>query len=191
MSLIIRNRISFFQRHIGIYLFFITISSCQPKAEYDVIVNPMKGFTENLDDSIRGANSIQDLTCYLFLTLQGKITFEQLKHFAPDSTDIAKIYVLTQTPLPGGTELKANQDSIQHILHAGFLSAQSKAAVLHSDWKNATLTRVMIIEIENQKLPSKKIVLEATDGNTTLRASAKCMKIGERWFIGEDIRYGV
>ena len=88
-------------------------------------------------------------------------------------------------------ELKDNADSVQHILKNGFFAAQSKPAVLHSDWKNATFTRIMIIEIESQKLPSKKIVLEATDGTTTLRASAKCMKIGERWFIGEDIRYGV
>jgi len=167
------------------------ISSCQPKAQYETILNPMKGFTVIVNDSIRGAKSIQDLSCDLFLALQGKITFEQLRHFTPDSVDIANIYTLTQTPLPPGAELKANQDSVQHILHAGFLAAQSKASVLHADWKDATLKRVMIIEIENQKLPSKKIVLEATDGKTTLRASTKCMKIGERWFIGEDIRYGV
>ncbi|HYV94857.1 MAG TPA: hypothetical protein VE978_23990 [Chitinophagales bacterium] len=169
----------------------LAVSSCQPKAQYDTIENPMKGFALNANDSFRGAKSIQDLSCDLFLALQGKITFEQLRQFTPDSADIANIYMLTQTPPPSGGEIKANQDSVQHILHSGFLAAQSKAAVLHTDWKDATLTRVMIIEIENQKLPSKKIVLEATDGNTTLRASAKCMKIGERWFIGEDIRYGV
>jgi len=151
----------------------------------------MKEFTLNVNDSFRGAKSIQDLSCDFFLALQGQITYEQFRRFTPDSADISNIYMLTQTPLPTGVELKANQDSAQHILHSGFLAAQSKAAVLHADWKDATFTRVMIIEIENQKLPSKKIVLEATDGKTTLRASAKCMKIGERWFIGEDIRYGV
>jgi hypothetical protein len=179
---------SLFTIHFSI---FLLIASCQRKADYDTIENPLKGFTLTVNDSLHGAKSIQDLSCDLFLALQGKITFEQLRHFTPYSEDIANIYALTQTPLPSPAELKANQDSVQHILHAGFSAAQSKAAVLHSDWKNATFTRVMIIEIENQKLPSKKIVLEATDGNTTLRASAKCMKIGERWFIGEDIRYGV
>jgi hypothetical protein len=168
-----------------------TVSSCQSKAQYDIIEDPMKGFTLNINDPVRGAKSIQDLSCDLFLALQGKTTFQQLIHFTPDSADIANIYRFTRTPMPSGIELKANQDSIQHFLQAGFLAAQSKAAVLHADWKDATLTRVMIIEIENQKLPSKKIVLEATDGKTTLRASAKCMKLGERWFIGEDIRYGV
>lgn len=165
--------------------------SCQPKAQYDTIENPMKGFNAGMSDSVRGAKSIQDLSCYFFLSLQNEMTFTQLKHFIPDSADIANIYVVTETPLPLPSDLKANEDSVQHILHAGFSAAQSKAAVLHADWKDATLTRVMVIEIEGQKLPSKKIVLEATDGKTTLRASAKCMKIGDRWFIGEDIRYGV
>lgn len=151
----------------------------------------MKGFSPALNDSLRGAKSIQDLSCYFFIALKNQVSFNQLSHFTPDSADIAAIYVQTQTPLPARSDLKANEDSVQHILHAGFSAAQSKAAVLHSDWKDATLIKVMIINIEGQRLPSKKIVLEATDGRTTLRASAKCMQIGNRWFIGEDIRYGV
>ena len=151
----------------------------------------MKGFTLATNDSVRGAKTIQDLSCYFFLALKGDISFQQLTHFTPDSADIANIYILTQTPLPYSDDLKANQDSVQHILHEGFLAAQSKAAVLHADWKNATFTLVRVIEIEYQKLPSKKIVIEAMDGKTTLRASAMCMQIGDRWFIGEDIRYGV
>lgn len=151
----------------------------------------MKGFRLSLSDSARGAKSIQDLSCYFFLALQGQISFDQLEQFIPDSADIAHMYTITQTPLPAGAELKANQDSVQHILHAGFAAAQSKPTVLHSDWKDATFTKVRVIPIEDQKLPSKKIMIEATDGKTTLRASAKCMQIGDRWFIGEDIRYGV
>ncbi len=169
----------------------MSLFSCQPKAQYDTIENPMKDFASNTPDSQHGAKSIRDLSCYFFLALQNQLTFSQLSDFIPDSGDIATIYILTQAPLPAPAELRANEDSVRHILHAGFAAAQSKAAVLHSDWKDATLSRVMVIDIENQRLPSKKIVIEATDGKTILRASAKCMKIGERWFIGEDIRYGV
>jgi hypothetical protein len=165
--------------------------SCQPKADYDVITQPMNGFDFNINDSVRGAKSIKDLSCYFFVAMQGQISFEQFKKFVPDSADIANIYVLTQTQLPDGSYLKANADTVLNRMLNGFNSARSKPAVLHSDWKDASLTRVMVIEIEDQNLPSKKIVIEATDGKTTLRASAKCMKIGDRWFIGEDIRYGV
>lgn len=165
--------------------------SCQPKAQYDVIADPMKGFVMNLNDSVRGARSIQELSCYFFSALGGKITFQQLQQFTPDSEDIARIYTITSTPVSSGNALRANADTVSNRLRDGFNAAVSKASVLHSDWKKATLHRVMVIEIEDQKLPSRKIVLEAADGKTTLRASAKCMQIGDRWFIGEDIRYGV
>ena len=170
---------------------FTLFLSCQPKAEYDVIKDPMKGFVVNMDDSTRGAKSIQELSCYFFSALQGKITFQQLQKFTPDSEDIAHIYTLTSTSVSSAKDIRANADTVSNLLKSGFNAAVSKASVLHSDWKKATLNRVMVIEIEDQKLPSKKIVLEASDGKTTLRASAKCMKIGNRWFIGEDLRYGV
>src|ERR1043165_9905027 len=110
MKLATPTHASFFNRFIGItFIFLISIPSCQPKAQYETIIDPMKGFTANLNDSVRGAKSMQDLTCYFFLALQGKITFEQFKHFIPDSADIANIYKFTETPLPADIELKANQ----------------------------------------------------------------------------------
>jgi len=165
--------------------------SCQPKAQYDVIQDPLKDFKSNLNDSVRGAKSISDLSCYLFFALQGQITFKQLQKFIPDSADIANIYALTQSAPISSHDVRANADTVKNQLQNGFNAAVSKAAVLHADWKNATINRVMVIEIEDQKLPSKKIVIEAMDGKTTLRASVKCMQIGERWFLGEDLRYGV
>ncbi len=176
---------------VVIFSVFIFLTSCQRKADYATVENPMKDFVSNVNDSLRGAKSIEDLSCDLFLTLQGEITFNQLSHFIPDSEDIAHMYLLTQNSLPQGKVLKVNADSAHQSLQQGFYAAQSKAAVLHSDWKNAELKRVLVIDIEYQRLPSKKIIIEAIDGKTTLRASAKCLKIGDRWFIGEDIRYGV
>jgi len=182
---------NYFSKLFILFTLFTTFFSCQPKADYDVITEPMNGFAFNMNDSARGAKSIKDLSCYFFVALQSQISFEQFKKFIPDSSDIAAIYNLTQTQIPSGNFLKANADTVMNRIQNGFNSARSKPAVLHSDWKDASLVRVMVIEIEDQKLPSKKIVIEATDGKTTLRASAKCMQIGDRWFIGEDIRYGV
>jgi hypothetical protein len=174
--------------HVFCLLFF---SSCQPKADYETLTNPMKGFAPGTNDSIRGAKSIQDLSCYLFIALDGQITFNQLEKFIPDSEDIANIYILTQSPPASGDDVRANADTVRNLLQKGFKATVSKSAVLHADWKNAVLNRVMVIEIEDMKLPSKKIILEAADGKTTLRASVKCMKIGDRWFLGEDLRFGV
>lgn len=185
------RRILRFTLLITHYSLLTIFFSCQPKADYETIANPMNGFSANLNDSIRGAQSIQDLSCYLFISLKGQITFNQLEKFIPDSEDISAIYVLTQAPLPSGTDVRANADTVRNLLQKGFKATVSKSAVLHADWKNAVLNRVMVIEIEDMKLPSKKIILEAADGKTTLRASAKCMKIGDRWFIGEDLRFGV
>src|SRR5690349_12955933 len=93
---------------LSILSLLITFISCQPKADYDVITQPMNGFDFNINDSIRGAKSIKDLSCYFFVALQGQISFDQFKKFIPDSVDIADIYTLTQTQLPDGNFLKAN-----------------------------------------------------------------------------------
>lgn len=173
-----------------ICFFLFGLMGCQPKAQYDTINEPMKDFVLNTSDSTRGATSVQELSCYFYSALHGDISYDQLTHFIPDSGNIAQIYVLTNTS-SANVRLKENADTIRNVLHRGFVGAMSKAAVLHASWSNASFDQVMVIEIEDQKLPSKKIIIICNDGKTTLRASAKCLKIGDRWFIGEDIRYGV
>lgn len=165
-------------------------TGCQPKAQYDTINEPMKDFVLQANDSIRGAASVQELSCYFYSALHGDISYDQLTRFIPDSGNIAQIYALTNTST-ANLRLKEDADTIRNVLHRGFVGAMSKAAVLHASWSNATFDQVMVIEIEDQKLPSKKIIIICNDGKTTLRASAKCLQIGDRWFIGEDIRYGV
>lgn len=174
----------------AIWIFLLVLMGCQPKAQYDTINEPMKEFVMNASDSVRGAASVQELSCYFYSALHGDISFDQLSRFIPDSGNIAQIYALTNTST-ANLRLKENADTIRSVLHRGFVAAMSKAAVLHASWSNATFDQVMVIEIEDQKLPSKKIIIICNDGKTTLRASAKCLQIGDRWFIGEDIRYGV
>lgn len=166
------------------------LSSCQPKADYETIENPMTGFSLSKYDSVRGAASVQELSCYFYSTLNGDITFDELSRHIPDSADIAAIYAATNTPT-AGVPLRENADSVLSRLHRGFNDALSKASVLHADWSNAAYEQLMVIEIEGQRLPSKKMVIICSDGKTKLRASAKCLQIGDRWFIGEDIRYGI
>lgn len=164
--------------------------SCQPKANISTIENPMSSFTPSASDSMRGAKSIVELSGYFFLSLKGDLTFEQLSRFIPDSGNIADIYKLTQTQ-QGDANLRANADTVLHQLQRAWIKTRSEASELKSNWTDATFTSLQIEEIENQKLPSKKIMLECKAGKTTLRASAKCMMIGDRWFIGEDIKFGV
>jgi hypothetical protein len=174
----------------AIWIYLFAFMGCQPKAEYVTINEPMKDFLLNTSDSTRGAASVQELSCYFYSALHGDISFDQFARFIPDSGDIAQIYSLTNTST-ANVRLNENADTIRTVLRRGFVAAMSKAAVLHASWSNATFDQVMVIEIEDQKLPSKKIIIICNDGKTTLRASAKCLQIGDRWFIGEDIRYGV
>lgn len=139
---------------------------------------------------MRGARSIEDLACYFFLSLKGDLTFEQLTRFIPDSANIAGIYLQTKTDITGA-KLKANADTVNHLLQREWIKTRSEASELKANWANAGFEKLLIEDMEPQKLPSKKIILECKSGETTLRASAKCMQIGDRWFIGEDIKFGV
>lgn len=168
-----------------------TLFGCQPKANYITIKDPLKNFKSELEDSVRGAKSIEDLSCYFYLALKSNISYDQLCAFIPDSNELARIYVLTNTTLPTGQEIKTAADTIHDVLHRSFIETKSRASILHASWLESKFESVMILEMENQKLPSKKIIIVAQDGKETLRASVRCMQINGRWFIGEDIRFGV
>ena len=151
----------------------------------------MKNFKLELNDSVRGAKSIEDLSCYFYLALKGDINYDQLSKFIPDSNELARIYTLTKTELPTGQEIKTAADTIHDELMRSFIETKSRASILHASWLESKYDNVMILEMEDQKLPSKKIIIVAQDGKETLRASVRCMQIDGRWFIGEDIRFGV
>ena len=154
------------------------------------IDHPFNNFSLSTDDSTRGAKSVEDLACDLFLSLKGDLNFDELSRFIPDSSTIARIYQITKTDTKDAN-LKANADSVIHQLRRDWVKTRSEAAELKANWGDATFEKLQIVDMEDQKLPSKKILLECKSGTTTLRASAKCLKIGERWFIGEDIKFGV
>ena len=168
-----------------------TILGCQPKADYTTVKEPLKNFKAELDDSIRGAKSIEDLSCYFYLALKGDISYEQLSKFIPDSNELVRMYTLTGSKLPTGQEIKIAADTIHFALHRSFIETKSRASIFHASWLESKYDNVMILEMEGQKLPSKKIIIVAQDDKQTLRASALCMQIDGRWFIGEDIRFGV
>ncbi len=180
----------FLKSFLLITLLIAINSGCQPKAHLVTIDDPMREFSPAPDDNMRGAASVQDLSAYLFLSLKGDMTFEQLSRFIPDSSNIVEIYSITKTDARDAN-LKSNADTVLHQLQRGWIKTRSQASELKANWSDATFTKLLIEEIENQKIPSKKIMLECKSGTTTLRASAKCMQIGERWFIGEDIKLGV
>lgn len=173
-----------------ILLLIATTLGCQPKVNQIAIEDPMRGFTPYAPDHMRGAASVQDLAVNLFLSLKGDISFEQLALFIPDSSNIAEIYRITLTDARG-SNLNSNADTVMHQLQRGWIITRSEASRLKANWSDATFTKLLIEDIENQKIPSKKIILECKSGNTTLRANVKCMQIGDRWFIGEDIKLGV
>ncbi|MEO6167808.1 MAG: hypothetical protein ABIO46_07915 [Chitinophagales bacterium] len=179
-----------YQSVIGGLILTCFFISCQPKANISTIDNPMSGFTANVVDSTRGAATLQELANYLFLSLKDDITFEQLSRYFPDSGNVAMIYEITAADTKG-VNLKSIADSAQIQLRRGWLKTHREAAELKVNWTDATFKSLQIMDIENQKIPSKKIMLECKSGTQTLRASARCMMIGNRWFIGEDIKFGV
>ncbi|MGB3075047.1 MAG: hypothetical protein WBB36_06985 [Chitinophagales bacterium] len=171
---------------LGVLLF----TACQPKADISTIENPMNGFSPELNDSMRGAATLQELADYLFLSLKDDITFEQLSRLIADSGNVAMIYDLTNSDKKDA-DLKAIADSARNQLQRGWKNTRHEAVELKVNWTDATFTKLQIQDIENQKLPTKKIMLECKSGGETLRANARCLKIGDRWFIGEDIKFGV
>jgi hypothetical protein len=178
------------KKFLHFILLIATNFGCQPKANLVAIEDPMSKFSPDRNDDLRGAATVQDLSSYLFLSLKGDITFNQLSRFIPDSSNIVEIYSITKTDARDAN-LKSNADTVLHQLQRGWIKTRSQASELKANWSDATFTKLLIEDIENQKIPSKKIMLECKSGTTTLRASAKCMQIGDRWFIGEDIKLGV
>ena len=86
------------------------------------------------------------------------------------------------------------QQIVHHLLnqlHRQWIKTRSEAAELKANWSGAELEQLQLIEIENQKVPSQKLIISCKSGKTVLRATAKCMQIGDRWYIGEDIKFGV
>ncbi|HUM45797.1 MAG TPA: hypothetical protein PLD84_02640 [Chitinophagales bacterium] len=179
-----------YQSVVGVLIVTFLFISCQPKANISTINDPMSGFTANVPDSTRGAATLQELSSYLFLSLKDDITFEQLTKFFPDSGNVAMIYEVTNADAKG-VNLRSIADSAQNQLRRGWLKTHREAAELKVNWTDATFTTLRVMDIENQKIPSKKIMLECKSGTQTLRASARCLMIGNRWFIGEDIKFGV
>lgn len=166
------------------------MAGCQPKAHITTIENPMTGFVPLLNDSVRGAATIQDLADYLFLSLRDDMSFEQLSRMIPDSGNVAMIYEITNTDQKDAN-LKAIADTAKNQLFNGWKKTRREAAELRVNWTDATFAKLQVQDVEDQKLPSKKIMLECKAGGETLRASALCLLIGNRWYIGQDIKFGV
>lgn len=171
-------------------LIVLLAASCQPKAKTTVIENPTSGFSRSLADSLTGAASVQDLGNYLFLSLKGDITFYELQRFFPDSAAISLMYELTHTSTQDA-DLAAIADTALNQLLTGWTRTQREATQVGENWTDAKLIRIRIQEMDNQVLPGRKITIECQSDKETLRASAKCLKIGDRWYIGEDIKFGV
>ncbi len=165
-------------------------TGCQPKAGITTIDNPMEAVTIEWSDSLHGAATLQDLAGCLYLSLKDEITLDQLSVMFPDSGDVARIYELTGTDKQGAN-MKAIADSAQSLMARGWKKTRHEAVELKVNWTDAVFVELMIQDIENQKLPTKKIMLECKSGTQILRASARCLLIGDRWFIGEDIKFGV
>ncbi len=168
----------------------VLITACQPKAGITTIDHPMNAVNTAWNDSLHGAANLQDLAGFLYLSLKDEITPEQLSVMFPDSGDVAQIYDLTGTAKQGAN-MKAIADSARSMLSKGWKKTKHEAVELKVNWTDAEFVQLMIQDIENQKLPTKKIMLECKSGTQTLRASARCLQIGDRWFIGEDIKFGV
>lgn len=171
----------------GVFIPVFMLVSCQPKAKMTTIDHPV---CDVPTDSSRGAASMEALSCYFYKSLRGDISFDELARYIPDSADIVTIYKMTKTE-PGDANVKGNADTVLNQLHRQWIKTRSEAAELKANWSGADLEQLQLIEIENQKIPSRKVIISCKSGKTVLRASAKCMQIGDRWYIGEDIKFGV
>src|SRR5215831_4635369 len=107
--------------------------SCQPKAVYTTINQPLSNFVANTSDSVRGAKSIQDLGCYYFLALKGNLRYDQLAHFIPDSADIVQIYKLTNSAIDGHY-IKTLADTIYQEQQSSFYYTVTEAKQVNGSW---------------------------------------------------------
>ncbi|MCS6991698.1 MAG: hypothetical protein NZL95_07540 [Chitinophagales bacterium] len=166
----------------------IATQGCGRHQGYQVVESPLTHFAYR-PDTQPGAASLIDLACLLFFALQGQIDFDSLRHFMADSAIVARMYQVAGMQADE-KEIKQVADSAQAKLYRQFLETASQPVVFRTSWNEAHLTKVHLLEVPGQRLPTQRLLLQAEAGKHTLRATALCFQLDNRWFIGEDLRYG-
>lgn len=137
-----------------------------------------------------GAPTITDLSCLLFLALQGQIDFDSLRHFIPDSSVVAAMYQATGRPAEP-QQIARVADSAAAMLYRQFLETSSQPVAYRTSWMESQLKKIHLLQLPENRLPTQRIILEAQSDKHTLRASVLCFQLNDRWFLGERLRFGV
>lgn len=153
-----------------------------------MVENPLEQWTYQAD-SLPGASDLVDLSCLLFRALQGQLAFDSLRHFIADSAMVVRMYLATGKQA-SPAEAAQVADSAAALLYRQFLETSSQPVVYRTSWAEAHLDKVHLLELPGQRLPTQRIILQATAGSRTLRAGVLCFQLDNRWFLGEGLRFG-
>jgi hypothetical protein len=138
----------------------------------------------------RGASSLTELAAILFLAFQKEEKFDALLNFIPDSSVMREMYALSSTSYQQQEADSALNGAIEKLKEEYALtSLRVKQSGL--DWKNATALELNVYNMGIAEIPSRKIFLVCESNKLKFGVSVQCLQINGRWFLGENLHYGI
>lgn len=168
-----------------VVLFTMLLASCN---HYKTVEE--KPASQKSSTTHRGADDLIELGNKLLACMQDKIAFSELTIYIPNATDIESLYLITKTPID--TEaIKTNAALVLKNIATGFANAKNDGILQEFDWPTATLENVTSQQMPGEAISSKLVYWNLIANKKHYRLTAKCMQIGNYWFIGEDIRFNI
>lgn len=146
--------------------------------------------TQISSEAHRGANDLIELGNNVLACMQDKIPFTQLTYFIPNKTDIAQLYALTKTPIDS-QNINTNAELVLKNIATGFANAKNDGILQEFEWKDVSLENVTSQVMPGEAINSKLVYWNLLANKKHYRLTAKCMQIGNYWFLGEDIRFNI
>ena len=175
-------------KYLLILLLSFSVFSCNHIKTEDEVATSSE--IKNQQTEHRGAIDLIELGQQILYCMQDKITFKQLTNYIPNQEDIKQLYVITKTPIDT-TNIRINAELALKKIAAGFGNAKNDGILQEFEWKNVKMENVTSQLMPNEIINSKHVYWNLTVNNKNYRLTAKCMQIGNYWFLGEDLHFNI
>ena len=148
---------------------------------------------EELNTSLtphRGGLDLIEVGNALLNCMQDKISFEQLSTYIPSKTEIKSLSEITNSPM-SDVEITSSADVAIKTIAAGFIKSKNDGLLKEIKWADAKLDNVTSQEMPGLPVKSKLVYWNMSEGKKQFRLTAKCMQIGNYWFIGQDLQFNI
>ena len=134
----------------------------------------------------RGATSEKELAGALFIHLQGKISFDSLQHFVPNSAELKteNIFLIKDSSAKtADAEFAADAIALKSSISAVQQRAQSAGIAL----PDANLDDVRSEVNDNNSENSKRLTLLGSQNYKNFKIYAHIIKIGSYWYLDKSV----